>query len=98
MLDLELRLHAELRALLDSERLVLELLERAGRLEVDDDVGAAFDFEAEREDDALARVVGVAEGLAAAEAERLFPLAEGLVILVCTRRVVVSWRCCGSLE
>jgi hypothetical protein len=83
MLHLELGLHAELRALLDPERLVLELLERAGRLEVDDDVRAALDLEAQGEDDALARVVGVAERVAAAEAERLFPLAEGLVVLVC---------------
>ena len=61
MLHLELRLHAELGALLDCEGLVLERLEGTGRLEVDDYVGAAFDFEAEREDDAFARVAGVGE-------------------------------------
>lgn len=86
MLDLELHLHTELGALLDGEGLALELLDGAGRLEVDDYVGAAFDLEAERLDDAFARVGGVGERLASAEAERLFPLAERLVILVC--------RCC----
>lgn len=69
MLHLELCLHAELCAFLNPERLVLELLERAGGLEVDDYVGTAFDLEAEREDDAFAGIVGVAQSLAAAQAE-----------------------------
>jgi hypothetical protein len=93
VLHLELRLHAELRALLDGEGLVLERLDGAGRLEVDDDVRAAFDLEAEREDDALARVVGVREVFALPEAERLFPLAEGLVVLVWQLLAVPAITC-----
>lgn len=82
MLDLELRLHAERSALLDCKRLALEGLDGAGRPQVDDNVGAAFDFQTKREDDALARVVGVGDVLALAETERGFPLLEGLVVLV----------------
>jgi len=44
VLDLELRLHAERRALLDRERLALKSLNGAGRPQVDDDVLAAFDL------------------------------------------------------
>ena len=69
MLDLELDLHAELGTLLDDEGLALKLLDGAGGPEVDDDVGAAFDLETERLDDAFARVVGVGQRLAAAETE-----------------------------
>lgn len=69
MLHLELRLHAELGALFDHKRLVLERVDGTGRLEVDDNVRAAFDLEAEREDDAFARVTGVGEVFAGAEAE-----------------------------
>lgn len=82
MLDAEASLHAEGSALLDGERLLVERLEGAGLSQVDDDVGSAFDFKTQREQDDLARVIGVGDGVAAAEAERLFPLAEGLVILV----------------
>jgi hypothetical protein len=59
VLDLELHLHAESGALLDGEWLALEGLKGARRLEVDDDVGTAIDFETERVDDAFAGVVGV---------------------------------------
>jgi len=83
VLDAEARLHAEGRALFDGERLLVEGLEGAGLRQVDDDVRSALDFQAQGEQDHLARVAGVGDGLAAAEAEGLFPLAEGLVVLVC---------------
>lgn len=83
MLDLELCLHAECSALLDCERLALESLDGTGRPQIDDDVVAALDFETEREDDALARVVGIGDVFALAKTERGFPLLEGLVVLVC---------------
>jgi hypothetical protein len=82
VLDAEAGLHAERRALLDGEGLLVEGLEGAGLRQVDDNVRAALDFQAQGEQDDLARVVGVRDGLAAAEAEGLFPLAEGLVVLV----------------
>lgn len=69
MLHLELSLHAELGALLDCKGLVLEGLDGTGSLEIDDYVRAAFDLEAEREDDAFARVVGVGDVFAGAETE-----------------------------
>lgn len=59
VLDLELRLHAECSTLLDDERLLLECFKSTRRLEVNDDVGAAFDLEAKRVDDAFAGVVGI---------------------------------------
>jgi len=83
VLDLELCLHAECSALLDCERLALESLDGTGRPQIDDDVVAALDFETEREDDALARVVGIGDVFALAKTERGFPLLEGLVVLVC---------------
>ena len=86
VLDLELCLHAECSTLLDGERLLLEGLEGARRLEVDDDVGAALNFETERVDDAFAGVVGVRDVLALAETKGSFPLVECLVVLVCSTR------------
>jgi hypothetical protein len=83
VLDAEAGLHAERRALLDGEGLLVEGLEGTGLGQVDDDVRSALDFQAQGEQDHLARVAGVRDGLAAAETEGLFPLAEGLVVLVC---------------
>lgn len=68
MLHLEAHFHAEHAALLDREGVVLEVFESAGLLEVDDDVGAAFDFEAQGEDYYAALVGGVGDGGAAADA------------------------------
>lgn len=81
VLDAELCLHAELGALLDLEWLLLEVLERAGRRQVDGDVGATGDFERQGLNHALARVRGVdgEGGAGAAEAERGFPFCEGFV-------------------
>jgi hypothetical protein len=56
VLDAESRLHSECRALFDGEGLLVQLLKRAGLHQVDDDVLAAGDLEAQREDDDLARV------------------------------------------
>lgn len=83
VLDAEASLHAESGALLDGEGLLVEGLEGAGLGQIDDDVRSALDFQAQGEQDDLAGVVGVGDGLAAAETERLFPLAEGLIVLVC---------------
>jgi hypothetical protein len=83
MLHLELRLHAELRSFLDHERFVLESLDSSGGLQVNGDVRASLYLQGEGQDDAFTRVVGVGEVLSGAKAQRLFPLAEGLVILVC---------------
>jgi hypothetical protein len=82
VLDAEASLHAESGALLDSEGLFVERLEGTGLGEVDNDIGTAFDFQAEGEQDHFAIVVGIRDSLAAAETERLFPLAEGLIVLV----------------
>lgn len=93
MLDAEAGLHAESGALLDGEGLLVEGLEGAGLGQVDDDVRSALDFQAQGEQDDLARVVGVGDGLAAAESEGLFPLAEGLIVLVCKiGGVSEEWR------
>jgi hypothetical protein len=83
VLDLELCLHAECSTFLDDERLLLEGLKGARRLEVDDDVGTAIDFETERVDDAFAGVVGVGDVLALAETKGSLPLVQGFVVLVC---------------
>jgi hypothetical protein len=83
MLDTEASLHAERGALLDGEWLLVQRLQSTGLGQVDNDIGAAFHFETEREQDDFAGVVGVRDGVAAAETERLFPLAEGLIVLVC---------------
>lgn len=82
MLHQERGFHAKLGSLLDGERLVLEVIDGTGRGEVDGDVGTAFDFEGEGFDDTFARVAGVGDGSAAAEAERGFPAVEGFVVCV----------------
>lgn len=87
VLDLEADLHAEGSALLDCKGLLGQGIDGSGVLQIDDNVVAALDLEAEGEDDALAGVVGVGEVLARSQAERLFPLAKGLVILVCRASV-----------
>lgn len=93
MLDAEAGLHAEGSALLDGERLLVEGLEGTSLGQVDDDVRSALDFKTQGEQDNLARVVGVGDGLAAAESEGLFPLAEGLIVLVCEGGgVSEEWR------
>jgi hypothetical protein len=87
VLHREPHLDAERGALLDREGLVFEVFEDLGLClrgrggEVNDYVGAAFDFEAEGEDGAFAWVGGV-EGLAGAQAEGFFPFAEGFVVFV----------------
>ena len=83
MLDAEAGLHAEASTLLDGEGLLVERLQGTGLGEINDDVGSAFDFETKGEQDHFARIVGVRDGVAAAEAKRLLPLAERLIVLVC---------------
>lgn len=86
MLHLELCLHAEYCTLLDCEWLVLESIDSARLLQINNYVGSSFDFETEGEDDAFAWVAGVGDVFSGAKSQRLFPLAEGFVVLV--------W-CCG---
>lgn len=59
VLDLELRRHAELGALLDFERLVLESGFRTLFGQVDGDGWAAFRVHGQREDDAVAWIIWV---------------------------------------
>lgn len=59
MLHDEIGLHAEFGSLLDGEGFGFERLDRARGRQVDGDVGAAFDFESERLDDAAALILGV---------------------------------------
>jgi hypothetical protein len=61
VLDFELSLHAEGSALLDCKWLALESLDGTWWPQIDDDVGAAFDFKTKGEDDAFARVVGIGD-------------------------------------
>jgi hypothetical protein len=82
VLDAEAGFHAESGALFDGEGLLDEGVQGTLLRQVDHDVGAAFDFQAQREQDHFAWVVGVRDGVSAAEAEGLFPLAEGFVVLV----------------
>ena len=91
VLDLELCLHAEGSTLLDDERLLLEGLKGARRLEVDDDVGTAIDFETERVDDTFAGVVEVGDVLALAETKGSLPLVQGFIILVCRAESAMLW-------
>lgn len=93
MLDAEAGLHAESSTLLDGEGLLVQGLESTGLGQVDNDVGAAFHLETEGDQDDFPRVIRVGDGLAATETERLFPLAKGLVVLVCGNESVSDrWR------
>lgn len=65
MVHLEDHLDPERSALLNSEWLIFEAVESPGGGEVDEDVGAAFNFQGEGLDDAFAGVVGVTDGFAA---------------------------------
>jgi hypothetical protein len=82
VLNLELYFHAVLGTLLDHEWLRLELVDSAGGSEVNDHVWASVDFDCEREDDAFARIAGVGDVFALAEAERCLPLLERFIVLV----------------
>jgi hypothetical protein len=79
VLDFELGAHGELGTLLDLEGLVLEgrLASRLG--EIDGDGRTASRLHGEGEDDADSGVVGVGDGGAAAEAQRLLVPLERLV-------------------
>jgi hypothetical protein len=59
VLDTETGFHAESGALFDGEGLLVEGVQGALLRQVDHDVGAAFDFQAQGEQDHFARVVGV---------------------------------------
>lgn len=86
VLNAERALHAERGAFFNHKRLALQRLHGTGGLQVDDQVGAAVDFDAKRGDDDGARVVGVAQGGACAETQRLLPLAQGFVASIYRRR------------
>lgn len=84
MLHLELCSHVELRTLLDLEWLVLKSLLCVLGGEIDGDWRLAFGVHGEREDDAVAWVVGVGKVLAAAaEAEGLLVALHGFIVGVC---------------
>ena len=59
MLHHEVGLHAEFGSFLDGERGLFEIFDGVGAGQVDGDIGAAFDFERERFDDAAALIFGV---------------------------------------
>ena len=61
MLHDEVGLHAEFGALLDGEGFRFERLDGTGSGQIDGHVGAAFDFESERLDNAATVVLGVYE-------------------------------------
>jgi hypothetical protein len=83
MLDAEGSLHTEFNALLDGEGILLEVFHSIGLGQVNDDVWASLDLETERGDDDGAGIVGVSEAVTTTtEAQRLFPLAKRLVILI----------------
>lgn len=83
MLDLELRRHAELNSLLDLERFVLERSFGASGGEIDGDGWAAFRVHGQRENDAVAWVVGVREVIASAtETEGLLVALHGFIICI----------------
>lgn len=82
VLHLEGRNHRKLRTGLDLERLVLELLLKAWRREVDDNRRSAGRLHAQRQNDTDTRIVGIREIPSAAQTERLFVPLQGLVVLV----------------
>lgn len=82
MLHAEPRLHAESGALLDGERMVLEIFQCVGLLKIQDDVGSAFNFETQRKNDHTTRIFGVRDGSAGANSKRLLPFSQRLVVLV----------------
>ena len=83
MLHHELSFHAETRAFLDGEGLAFQLLDGAGRGQVDGDIRAAVDFQAERSDHAAALVGGVdGDAGGVGDAEGGFPAFEGFVVLI----------------
>ena len=59
MLHDKVGLHAELGSLLNGERFRFERFDGAWGGQIDGDVGAAFDFESERFDDAATLIFGV---------------------------------------
>ena len=61
MLHDEVGLHAEFGSLLDGEGFRFERLDGTGSGQIDGDVGAAFDLEGERLDDAATVILGVYE-------------------------------------
>lgn len=69
VLDLEGDLHAERGAFLDGERFLCKSLNRGSILQIDNDIVAAVDLEAQGEDDAFAGVVRVGDVLACSEAK-----------------------------
>lgn len=87
MLHHKFGLHAEACALLDGEGLALELLDGAGRGQVDGDVGATIDFETERLDYAATLVGGVdGDAWRVGDAERSLPAFEGFIVLIWVRK------------
>ena len=59
MLDLETGLHAKCGAFLDCERVLIEVVQRAGLGQIDDNVWASLDLKTQRQDNAFPWVVWV---------------------------------------
>ena len=59
MLHSEFDLHPKRGTLLDCERLLLQRFQLSWLADVDDYIGATFDFETKGQDDAFAWVIGV---------------------------------------
>jgi hypothetical protein len=90
VVDLEDDFGVETGAFLDGEWAVFQLGEGSGGGQLDGDVGTPWGLEGQGVDDALSRVVGVADRLASVETQRGLPSIEGLIILIWTRVVASS--------
>lgn len=83
VLDPEDGLHAEFGSFFDGERLGLEFLNGTGRVQVNDDVGASFDFESQGLNHAAALIGGVhGERGRVRDTEGGLPTVEGFIVLV----------------
>lgn len=96
VVHLEHDLDAERGALLDGERLVLEVVERAGRRQLNHHVRPSLDFQSQTLDDAFPRVIGVTDGGAGGQAQRGLPSVQSFVVLIystCSLAVVSGFPC-----
>ena len=88
MLDFEFGAHREVGTFLDLEGLLLQVLQSSRLRKVDDDRLAAGRFHRQGKDNAYARVIGIRQVLAVAQAERSLVALEGLIVLIYTKATV----------